>query len=385
MAVIPLLVGRVVALVGVEAEHVVRAWLGMEEPPLMTAMGAWAGAHVQKTIDKRGNPGCFAFMARARSPSFKRVAVVPPPDAAPAVCRAGLFQFAAQQSFTNGCVQSRALFWCKSGHGAFEVNGVRHRLEPHDVYVLPWNRRITYFPSAEDPMYTAHVHLVPWYRPGSPWVPNVPHEKNEPEFDSPDRRDVAWPLGGGAVRLRTEADEPLGRLIDYTIRWFLHSQRDEAEARALGLLLVREVLRATAAVVEPGESRPEELSRLLVHVEKGFHLAPRIEDLAAIIGRSRSHVLKLFRRHLGVSAKGHVIGRQLQEARELLLSTTRPISEVGKAVGLADAYHFSKLFRRHVGLSPREFRAKHGPFARPPKPSSHQPTPPRTPGEGRTG
>jgi len=317
-------------------------------------------------------------MARARSRSIKGMAVATPlVEGAPAVCRAGLFQFAAGQKFTNGCVQSRALFWCKSGRGTFELNGVLHRLEPHDVYVLPWNRRITYFPSAADPMYTAHVHLVPWYRRGSPWVPNVPHEKNEPEFDSPDRRDVAWPLMAGPVRLRTEADEPLGRLIDYATRWFLHSQRDEAEARALGLLLVCELTRAAASARAPTAHRPEELERLLVHVERGFHLGPRIEEMAALVGRSRSHVLKLFRRHLGVSAKGHVIGRQLQEARELLLSTTLAVAEIGKAVGLSDPYHFSKLFRRHVGLSPREFRAQHGPFSTPPKPSLHLTNPPK--------
>jgi AraC-like DNA-binding protein len=140
--------------------------------------------------------------------------------------------------------------------------------------------------------------------------------------------------------------------------------------------LVQEVLRVTAGLMTPTASRPEELSRLLVHIDRGFQLSPRIEDLAAIIGRSRSHVLKLFRRHLGVSAKGFVTGRQLQEARELLLSTTLPVSEVGKEVGLPDPYHFSKLFRRHVGLSPREFRLRHGPFSTPPKPSSHRPAPP---------
>ena len=317
-------------------------------------------------------------MARARyQKSSSTKDRTPPSVGAPAVCRAGLFQFAAGQKFTNGCVQSRALFWCKSGRGTFELNGVLHRLEPHDVYVLPWNRRITYFPSAADPMYTAHVHLVPRYRPGSRWVPNVPHEKHEAEFDSPDRRDVAWPLMAGPVRLRTEADEPLGRLIDYTTRWFLHSQRDEAEARALGLLLVRELTRAAASARAPTAHRPEELERLLVHVERGFHLGPRIEEMAALVGRSRSHVLKLFRRHLGVSAKGHVIGRQLQEARELLLSTTLAVAEIGKAVGLSDPYHFSKLFRRHVGLSPREFRAQHGPFSTPPKPSLHLTNPPK--------
>jgi AraC-like DNA-binding protein len=294
----------------------------------------------------------------------------------PALCRAGFFQFSANQSFTNRCVQSRALFWCKSGRGKFIVNGIEYDLAPHGLYVLPWNRRITYLPSKTDPMYTAHVHIVPWYRPGSRWVPNIPHEAGEAEFDSPDRRDVAWPIGSGVVRLRTEANESLGHLIDYAVRWFLRSPRDETEARALGILLVRETFRSAQARISPAEAQPEELSRLLVHIDRGFHLSPRIEELAELIGRSRSHVLKLFRRHLGISAKGHVLGRQLAEARELLLSTTLPIAEVGKAVGLADPYHFSKLFRRNVGLSPREFRTKHGPFSTPPKPSKHSATPP---------
>jgi AraC-like DNA-binding protein len=296
---------------------------------------------------------------------------------AAAVCRAGIFQFAAQQSFTNGCVQSRGLFWCKSGRGKFSLDGVTYPLEAHDLYVLPWGRKITYLPSATEPMFTSHVHLVPWYRPGACWVANVPHERDEPESDSPDRRDLAWPGLSGVARLRTEADEPLGRLIDYAVRWYLHSPRDEAEARALGLLLVRELLRAAAGALEPMVRRPAELERLLVHVERGFHLGPRIEEMAALVGRSRSHVLKLFRRHLGVSAKHHVVARQLREARELLLSTTLPIAEVGKAVGLADPYHFSKLFRRHVGLSPRDFRAAQGPFSAPPKPSKHLVSPPR--------
>lgn len=298
---------------------------------------------------------------------------------APAVCRAGMFQFGAQQCFTNACVQSRALFWCKSGQGEFVVNGVTYPLRPHDLYVLPWNRRITYRPSAREPMYTSHVHLVPWYRPGSRWVANVPHEKKEAEFDSRDRRDAEGWFANGVARLRIEADTPLGRLMEYTVRWFLQTERDEVEARALGLLLVRELGRAAGAGSATSD-RPEELHRMMLHVERGFHLAPSVETLAAMIGRSRSHVLKLFRRHLGLSAKGFVIGRQLQEARELLLSTTLPVSEIGRRVGLADPYHFSKLFRRHVGLAPRTFRAQHGPFATPPKPSRHRLEPPGIPG-----
>ncbi len=297
------------------------------------------------------------------------------------MCRAGLFQFAARQSFTNGCVQSRALFWCKSGSGEFEVNGVRHRLEPHDLYVLPWGRRISYHPSSREPMYTAHVHLVPWYRPGARWVANVPHERGEAEFDSPDRADVAWPLPPGAVRLNLRADERLGRLIDYAVRWYLETERAEVEARAIGGLLVAEVLRRAVAAETPASEHPEELRRLMVHIERGFHLGPTVKELAALVGRSRSHVLKLFRSHLGVAAKDYLLARQLREARELLLSTTLPISEIGRQVGQADPYHFSKLFRRHVGLTPTAYRENHGPFPSPPRPSAHQKVPP--PAAGR--
>ena len=65
-------------------------------------------------------------------------------ESAPAVCRSGIFQFAPNQTFSNGCVESRGIFWCKSGSGEFEVNGVRFTIGPNDLYILPWGRRITY-------------------------------------------------------------------------------------------------------------------------------------------------------------------------------------------------------------------------------------------------
>lgn len=293
------------------------------------------------------------------------------------MCRSGLFQFAPRQTFTNGCVESRGLFWGKSGRGRFEVDGVSHILGPHDLFVLPWGRRITYFPALEDPMFTAHVHLVPWYRPGARWVANVAHERTEPEAGSPDRGDVAWQGLGGVVRLRVAPDEPLGRLIDYTVRWYCESPRDEGEARALGRLLVAELRRKAGRPAGVGEPFPEELQRLVAHVERGFHLGPRIAELADLVGRSRSHVLKLFRRHTGRSAKRFVIERQLREARELLLSTTLTVAEIGRRVGIVDPYHFSKLFRRHTGAAPRDFRARNGTFASPARPSRHVRRPPR--------
>lgn len=272
-------------------------------------------------------------------------------------------------------MQSRALFWCKSGHGRFTVNHVSYSLEPHDLYVLPWNRRIEYFASDREPMFTAHVHIVPWLAKGSRWEPNVPHEVGEPLFDSEERSDLAWPGYPDVVRLHTEAESTLGRLINYSTRWFCDSPRDEAEGRALGLLFVRELQRTSTGPSQEASRRPEELTRLLVHIDRCYHEAPTVEKLAEILGRSRSHVLKLFQRHLHMSAKAYIIARQMREARELLLSTTLAISEIGRAAGVPDPYHFSKLFRRTVGLSPTEYRLMRGPLPLGNNPSTHERTP----------
>lgn len=301
---------------------------------------------------------------------------LPSPVLAPAVCRAGYFQFSGNQSFTNASVQSRGLFWCKSGRGRFRVNGSFHPLEPHDLYVLPWNRTISYFPDEEDPMYTGHIHIVPYYEPGSTWIPNVPHEANEIAFNAPSRSDADWTGFEDTLRLKIQADEPLGLLLDYSIRWYLQTHGSvESEARNLGYLVVKELFRLGTGRRGLTGNYPEELRRMIAHVDQGYYLAPTVNDLAKIIGRSRSHVLKLFRKHLSLSAKQYIINRQLREARELLLSTTISISQIGQSVGISDPYHFSKLFRRHVGLPPSEYRENHGPFARPPRPSAHQPAP----------
>lgn len=287
-----------------------------------------------------------------------------PPDleVAPAICQAGYLQFSGNRTFTNPQVQSRAFFWCKSGKGKFSVNGVEYSLGAQDLYLLPWNRTIEYLPDPSDPMYTGHVHVIPFYRLGAKWEPNVPHHSGDENSNSPDRADVDWPGLEGVVRCKINAGDNIALLLDYIIRSFLRSRGSiESEARQLGSLLVGELMRLTSADADWKLDYPEELLRMVAHVESSYMRSITVAELADMIGRSRSHVLKLFHNHMGVSAKNYIINRQLKQACELLLSTTRSIAEIGQAVGISDPYHFSKLFRRHLKVSPTAFRVSHGP------------------------
>ncbi|MBK1876440.1 AraC family transcriptional regulator [Pelagicoccus mobilis] len=281
----------------------------------------------------------------------------------PAVCRAGYLQFSGSRFFNNPCVQSRGFFWCKSGKGSFVVNGTEYPLEAQDLYLLPWNRTIKYQPDKNDPMFTGHVHLVPYYRQGAKWIPNVPHQRSDEEFDSPDRADANWPGLEDVVHFKIKVGDNIALLLDYIIRSYLRNKgANETEFRQLGNLLVGELMHLKSAENVEAQNYPEELLRMVAHVEARYMRSITVSELADMIGRSRSHVLKLFRNHMGISAKHYIINRQLKQACELLLSTTRSIAEVGQAVGISDPYHFSKLFRRHLKVSPTAFRTSHGPI-----------------------
>ena len=284
-------------------------------------------------------------------------------DLAPAICRAGYFKFSSDRSFTNHHVQSRAFFWCKSGKGRFFVNGEEFTLNPQDLYFLPWDRTISYYPDSKDPMYTGHVHLVPYYKPGSGWIPNVPHEVGDLAYNSPDRKDADWPDLDGVVQFKINAGDCIALVLDYIIRSYINTGgEDETQARRLGALLVYELLQLKSTRSEPTQHLPEELLRLVAHVNTFYMRSLTVSELADVIDRSRSHVLKLFKTHLGISPKSYIIKKQLDEACELLISTTLSIAEVGQKVGIWNPYHFSKIFRKHLHQTPSAFREIRGPI-----------------------
>jgi AraC-like DNA-binding protein len=120
------------------------------------------------------------------------------------------------------------------------------------------------------------------------------------------------------------------------------------------------------------------LQRLIVHIDRGFHLGPRITEMAGLVERSRSHVSETFRRYVGQSAKRFVIERQLRAARELLLSTTLRSRRSRRKVGLTDPSRFEAVQSSRGPLTPGISAAEWALFIAP-KASRHltQPVLPR--------
>jgi AraC family transcriptional regulator of arabinose operon len=81
-----------------------------------------------------------------------------------------------------------------------------------------------------------------------------------------------------------------------------------------------------------------------------------VPELAAMAGLSASHFSTLFRSTAGTSAKEYLKRLRSARARELLLTTDLPVTQIAAAVGYDDALYFSRQFRAVNGTSPSMFR-----------------------------
>ncbi|MEZ4369307.1 MAG: helix-turn-helix transcriptional regulator [Polyangiaceae bacterium] len=86
-----------------------------------------------------------------------------------------------------------------------------------------------------------------------------------------------------------------------------------------------------------------------------------LNDVAAEIGLSSYHFLRVFSRVIGVTPHQYLLRCRLAHAARLLTEEARPITEIALDVGFADLSNFVRTFRRAAGASPRAFRkAAHG-------------------------
>jgi AraC family transcriptional regulator len=80
-----------------------------------------------------------------------------------------------------------------------------------------------------------------------------------------------------------------------------------------------------------------------------------LDDLAQVIGLSRFHFARQFRRSTGESPMRYVQRCRIESAKRLLRHGELLMTEIAVNVGFCDQSHFSRSFRKLVGMTPREF------------------------------
>jgi len=111
---------------------------------------------------------------------------------------------------------------------------------------------------------------------------------------------------------------------------------------------------------ETGRLSPSQWALLneLIATEMSTDLS--LSTLAAALGLSKPHFVRLFRRTAGTSPHRYVTQRRVERARQLIVGSKVPLVDVAAEAGLSSQSHLNHLFQRIYGMTPGDVRRLSG-------------------------
>ncbi len=226
------------------------------------------------------------------------------------------------QRTRSGC---SVLEYIRRGAGFIAVRGERIRVSAGDSYFLA---------EGEDHLYFAD--------------PKDPFEKIWVNFSGKLAREMASCYGvcsGAYPSLSTEKE--LSRIVEIARSGGEHADASLAlHGCFLRLSASRE--RASRADRRAAAMRDYLLRHLTTPVS--------IRELAESVHVSDSTANRLFRAAYGTTPYAFLLAERISLAKELLLSSTLSVKEIGMRLSFADEFYFSTAFKEAVGVSPAKYR-----------------------------
>lgn len=174
-------------------------------------------------------------------------------------------------------------------------------------------------------------------------------------------REVAAAVGGRQVMGTPTFPEPVVRDPEGA-RLFLAAHAaleddgdglggEELLLRAFGRMLVLHGRIAEA----PLGAEPGPVGRVRALIDTRFAEDLRLDELAAVAGLSSHHLIRAFRREIGLTPHAYVIDTRVRRAQACLRAGVSP-AEAAAAVGFADQAHLTRAFKARLGVPPGAYQ-----------------------------
>ena len=99
------------------------------------------------------------------------------------------------------------------------------------------------------------------------------------------------------------------------------------------------------------------IQEVIKYITEHFSEDVTVSDIAAKFAVSRSKLERDFRDGIGEAPKAFLESCRLGEAKNLLIKTDLPISEIAIKSGFSSPNYFFRFFKKHTGISPLRYRS----------------------------
>ena len=145
----------------------------------------------------------------------------------------------------------------------------------------------------------------------------------------------------------------LARTVDDLIVKYSVPGPDSAlELRSSGMLTGLMIDAALSNQMGAKDQVPASVTEAIHFLNAHYRENVTIDDISQHLNLSKHYMIRLFKRHTGVTPHEYSINIRLNQAKQLLRSTDLTVAEVAAAVGIDHIGHFINLFKRSEGITP---------------------------------
>lgn len=165
---------------------------------------------------------------------------------------------------------------------------------------------------------------------------------------------------GQAVHLFKSAMQHTPALAQHFVRQhrLLEQSANPLERETALLDLLSQLFERSGAkpvAVADNAAEPWAVSQIRNRLDADFAQDVTLAELAALVGLDPLYLIRVFKKHVGVSPHSYQIQKRVSQVQRLL-RTGQPLAEASAACGFFDQSHMSRAFRKVVGVTPGKFR-----------------------------
>jgi AraC-like DNA-binding protein len=133
-------------------------------------------------------------------------------------------------------------------------------------------------------------------------------------------------------------------------------------SRELGEALTRTILIMILRIISGDDDkflRKDELfSKAKIYIDQHYLQINSVESLCNNVYISKSHLIHIFKKNLGVSPLQYIIQKKMDMAKMLLVKSDMTIKAIAARCGYENPDYFCRLFKKHDGMTALEYRQK---------------------------
>lgn len=223
-----------------------------------------------------------------------------------------------------------------AGKGSYRVNGITHHFQTGDTFLIYPNTEFVHQADESVPWECVWVSFTGSdvtallnstdFSERTPYIRQIPHRKQIQHY---------------LIRIYEMRGSEFGNAVEmagllYTMfAQLIHDARKDS--------------RQTATVY---------VQKSIDYISANYSYPITIEEIAANVGLSRSHLFRSFELVLHQSPKEYLTNFRMKQACNLLQSSSLSIAAIANSVGFDNGFYFSRSFHKMKNMSPKEYRKR---------------------------